>query len=149
MRHAILLPIAAVLVLSACGQGHHATSASVKAGANASSASAGDTGYAKPFRVVHHRYTAPGVLKFGKQETYESKQAHQGTIMALYPVSLESGESGHLIIIKLTRGRLFSVVQPDVDAFSLHKGDSVILTGRSDGTQRILPFNPPSPATGS
>src|SRR5699024_5848602 len=148
MRYAILFPALALLALTACNQSYHAEAdqptngpAAVTSGSD-SSASPKDSG--NPFRVVNRRNTVPGVLKFSRHGTYRAERARTGRIMALYPVTLDNGVAGHLIVVDLNWKKyinstgLYSVAQPDVDAFTLHKGERIVLVGRG-GKNRVLP----------
>ncbi|MDN5864480.1 MAG: hypothetical protein L0I62_04605 [Gammaproteobacteria bacterium] len=109
----------------------------------------GATTVINPFHAVSRvSASPPGVFKFSRQATYKSMGAIPATVLALYPVKLEDGSPGHLIVVKgEEHGQLWSVVQPDVEEFTLHAGERVISV-RYAQYNRILPFNAPAPATG-
>jgi hypothetical protein len=98
----------------------------------------------------------PGVLRFSQAEVNRSTNAEVGKVVSLYPARLSNGQKGHLILMAFgytnnTFGihrhpHLTSVVQPDSNAFSLHRGEQVVLVRSTvNGWARVLPYKGPKP----
>jgi len=90
------------------------------------------------------RGTLPGVLRFAPQEVGGQMPVYPATVAALYPASLSWKRDGHLVVVKLTSGRLIGVVQPDSTRFTLHAGERVIYVESAHGAwHRVLPYSGP------
>lgn len=98
-------------------------------------------------RVVssnHISATPPGVLKFGEREANRRLWVAQGTIAALYSVTLPKGKNGRLVIVKFPKSDPEAIVQPVTKTFSLHKGDQIIVvTSPVNSWRRVLPYKGP------
>lgn len=89
----------------------------------------------------------PGVLKFAPGEVNRSTTAVVGWVVSVYRATLPDGGDGYLIAVRLPNapgGTAVSVVQPDSPAFSLRRGERVLLVRSSvNGWARVLPYNGP------
>lgn len=90
----------------------------------------------------------PGVLKFDAHEVNRQMRAFIGKIASLYTATLPSGAKGHLILIILPQNSSpIAVVQPDTNAFTLHKGERVIMMRSPENAwMRVLPYDGPQPS---